>query len=271
MGDNAGVTTVAATSRPDVTCAAAVDAARAAAVEAAGDMVGEHLGVQAEGDRLVTHSFAALLPGYGGWRWAVTVARAPRSRHVTIDEVVLLPGRDALLAPPWVPWSDRLRPGDLGVGDLLPTSPDDDRLAPAYLQSDDPAVEEVSREAGLGRPRVMSRLGREETAERWYGGDGGPETAMARHAPAPCGTCGFFLPLAGSLSGVFGACGNEFAPRDGQVVSADHGCGAHSEALVETPVPDPSPTPAYDDSTLELESRPAGPDAGEDAESLGHS
>jgi hypothetical protein len=268
MGDNARVMTVAATSRPDVICAAAVEAARAAAAEAAGDAVGEYLGAQAEGDRLVTHSFGSLLTGYSGWRWAVTVARAPRSRHTTIDEVVLLPGGDALLAPPWVPWSDRLRPGDLGVGDLLPTSPDDDRLVPAYVLSDDPAVAEVALEVGLGRPRVMSRLGREETAERWFGGEGGPETAMARHAPAPCGTCGFFLPMAGSLRAVFGVCGNEFAPRDGQVVAIDHGCGAHSEALIEAPQPEPAPTPAYDDSTLEVETRPDGVD---DAESLGHS
>jgi hypothetical protein len=254
-----------------VICAAAIDAARAAAAEAVGDAVGEHLGVQGEGDRLVAHSFAALLPGYTGWRWAVTVTRSPRSRHVTIDEVVLLPGPAALLAPPWVPWSDRLRPGDLGVGDLLPTSPEDDRLVPAYLESDDPALDESAPAAGLGRPRVMSRLGREETADRWYGGAGGPETAMARHAPAPCGTCGFYLPLAGSLRVVFGVCGNEFAPRDGQVVAADHGCGAHSEALVESPQPEPSPAPAYDDATVELEPRPAIPEPGEDAESLGHS
>jgi hypothetical protein len=268
MGDNARVTTVVVTSRPDVICAAAVEAARAAAAEAAGDAVGDHLGVQAEGDRLVTHSFAALLPGYSGWRWAVTVTRSPRSRHVTIDEVVLLPGGDALLAPPWVPWSERLRPGDLGVGDLLPTAPDDDRLSPAYVLSDDPAVEEVAMEFGLGRKRVMSRLGREETADRWYGGEGGPATAMARHAPAPCATCGFFLPMAGSLRAVFGVCGNEFAPRDGQVVAIDHGCGAHSEALVESPQPEPAPVPAYDDSTLELEARA---ESAEDAESLGHS
>ena len=270
--------TTVATSRPDAICAAAVDLARAAAVDSGGDAVGEHLGVQGEGDRLVTHSFAALLPGYVGWRWAVTVARASRSRTATVDEVVLLPGVDALLPPPWVPWSERLRPGDLGVGDLLPTDPDDDRLVPAYVESGDPVVDEVAGELGLGRPRVMSRLGRDETADRWYGGDGGPDTQMARHAPARCGTCGFYLPLEGSLRAVFGLCGNEFAPRDGRVVSADHGCGAHSEALVEAPPAETAPVPAYDDAAIGMERRaPDAPgpgsagDNGEDAESLGHS
>src|SRR5204863_729030 len=123
--------TALSTARTDQVCAAATDLARVTAEEAAGGQVGDHLCVHAEGDRVVTHYFAATEPGYRGWRWAVAVARAPRSRQVTVDEVVLLPGPDALLAPPWLPWSERLRPGDLGVGDLLPTAPDDDRLAPA--------------------------------------------------------------------------------------------------------------------------------------------
>jgi hypothetical protein len=44
-------------------------------------------------------------------------------------------------------------------------------------------------------------------------------------------SCGFFVSLSGSLGRLFGACGNAFAPDDGRVVSADHGCGAHSEAM----------------------------------------
>ena len=143
-------TTTAVSSRPDATCAAAVELAAAAARAEAGDGAGEHLGVRAEGDRVVTHFFAATVPGYTGWRWAVTVARASRSRLVTVDEVVLLPGDGALLAPEWVPWSERLRPGDLGVGDLLPTAADDDRLVPAYLLSDDPAGGERRLRAGPG-------------------------------------------------------------------------------------------------------------------------
>jgi hypothetical protein len=279
MRENDAVTpTSTATSRADAICAAAVELARSTAVEAAGGEVGEHLGIDVEDDRVVTHSFAALAAGYRGWRWAVTVARAPRSRHVTVDEVVLLPGVGALLAPQWLPWSERLRPGDLGVGDLLPTAPDDDRLTPAYLLAGDPAADEAAHEAGLGRVRVMSRLGRMETAQRWYSGDGGPDAPIAQHAPARCGTCGFFLPVAGSLRAVFGVCGNEFAPRDGQVVSADHGCGAHSEALVEALPPAPASAPAYDDASLDVEEHAPRPPAAreaieaedaEDTESLG--
>jgi hypothetical protein len=237
-------TTTAA--RSDATLAAAVDVAEAAARAEGGDRVGEHLGSRADGERVLTHFFAATLPGYSGWRWAVTLARASRSRTVTVDEVVLLPGDDALLAPEWVPWSERLRPGDLGVGDLLPARTDDERLVPAYLLSDDPAVGSVAFELGLGRVRVMSRLGRDEATERWYAGDGGPDTAMAAHAPGRCGTCGFYLPIEGSLRAIFGVCGNAYSPRDGGVVSADAGCGAHSEAAVE-PAAAPAPPPTYDD------------------------
>jgi hypothetical protein len=134
-----------------------------------------------------------------------------------------------------VPWHERLLPGDLSPGDLLPSVADDPRLVPAYVASDDPAVEEVAFELGLGRARVMSREGRLDAAERWYAGEGGPDTPMSRQAPASCGTCGFLLPLAGSLQAGFGVCGNEISSTDGRVVSVEYGCGAHSEAAVVVP------------------------------------
>jgi hypothetical protein len=233
----------------DDVLAAAVDLARAAAVETAGDaqLVGEHLGASPEivpGDAevlgaLLTHTFASTLPGYVGWHWAVTLARVPGDDVVTVDEVVLLPGESALLAPAWVPWQERLRPGDLSVGDVLPSTEDDERLAPAYTVDDDSAEDPEGRvvafELGLGRERVMSADGRRDAVGRWTHGEFGPDSAMARHAPGPCATCGFYLPLAGSLRQSLGACGNAYAPADGRVVTADYGCGAHSQATL---VPD---------------------------------
>ncbi|GAB3217225.1 hypothetical protein GCM10027452_39920 [Micromonospora halotolerans] len=173
MGNNGPVTRPASARAPrlDQVCAAAVDVARAAITEVDPADVGDHLQAVAEGDRLVTHYFECRLAGYRGWRWAVTVTRVPRSRTVTICETVLLPGADALLAPGWLPWQERLKPGDLGPGDLLPTPTDDERLAPGYLLSDDPAVEETAWELGLGRARVMSREGRTDAAQRWYDDD----------------------------------------------------------------------------------------------------
>jgi hypothetical protein len=228
-------TTRRADAKPDATLAAAVEQAREVALEAGGDTVGEHLGVSSDGDRVVTHAFAASVPGYQGWHWAVTLARAPRAKLITVDDVVLLPGAAALLAPAWVPWSERLRPGDLSPGDLLPADPDDPRLVPAYAGDDDEQMDQVAFELGLGRVRVLSRDGRLDAAHRWYNGDNGPASAMARNAPAHCGTCGFYLPLAGSLQAGFGVCGNEISNTDAQVVSVEFGCGAHSEAVVDVP------------------------------------
>lgn len=218
---------------PDPTCAAAVELARAVAVEAGGTSVGDHLGAEFEDDLVVTHSFATTDPAYVGWRWVVTVTRADGSDEVTVDDVVLLPGGGALLAPAWVPWSERVQAGDLSPGDLLPPAVDDPRLVPSYTETEVELAADAFWELGLGRPRVLSWEGRVDTADRWYDGEHGPSAAMARQAPGQCLDCAFRLPLAGSLGALFGVCANAFAPADGNVVSLDHGCGAHSET---TPV-----------------------------------
>ncbi len=237
-----------------------LDSVGAEAVEAAregvlalvpAEDVGDHLGYQAEAGKVVTHFFACTRLGYRGWRWSVTVARAPRQKSVTVDEVVLLPGDDAVLAPEWVPYRERIRPGDLSPGDLLPTDDDDPRLAPAFTAADETVdrdtVKEVADELGLGRVRVLSVEGRELAAQRWYDGSHGPEAAIAQSAPAPCGTCAFLVKLSGPMGRLFGACANAFANDDGRVVSVDHGCGAHSEAqLSKRSLPVPLPEPALD-------------------------
>jgi hypothetical protein len=216
----------------DEAAVGAVDLARSAAEQVAGPgQVGEHLAVDADGDRTVTHLFECLDPAYAGWRWAVTVTRASRAKSVTVSETLLLPGPDSLLAPEWVPWRDRVRPGDVGVGDLLPAPADDERLVPtAVLEGDEGVLDWDDSAPALERPRALSAIGRDETALRWYSGDHGPRSPLAHAAPGPCLTCGFLVGLGGPLGRVFGVCANEFAPDDGRVVSFDHGCGAHSEA-----------------------------------------
>lgn len=263
-------------SAPDQACVAAVELAREAALELASPgEPGEHLGFEAEGDRIVTHYFACLDRAYRGWRWAVTVTRASRAKNVTVSEAVLLPGTGALLAPEWLPWSERLRPGDLGVGDLLPTPEDDDRLAPGFTESDDDVDRQQIFEYGLGRARVLSAIGRDRAARRWHSGEHGPHTPIAHAAPAQCSTCGFYWLLAGGLRQMFGVCTNEYAPDDGKVVAADHGCGAHSEAAVMPPTVEAT-SPILDDLGFDLiEEEAAGVEEGSVDESaiedLGHS
>lgn len=203
-----------------------------------GELVGEHLGFTAEGDRVGTHWFLSNAAGYPDWQWAVTVVRAARARTVTVDEVALVPGPSSLRPPAWVPWVERVAPGDLGPGDLLPSPPDDPRLEPGYTGADgDPEqVATVADELGLGRARVLSPIGRDDAADRWVGTGAGGDDPVARSAPAPCSTCGFLVSLAGPLHQAFGVCANAYSPRDAMVVAFDHGCGAHSDVgLVRVP------------------------------------
>ncbi|MGA8255614.1 MAG: DUF3027 domain-containing protein [Nocardioides sp.] len=225
--------------QPDTVAARAVEVARAALLEEVGESeVGAHVGVEAEveAERVVTHYFACDRPGYLGWRWAVTVVRAYRQKAVTVAEVVLLPGADSIVAPAWVPYRERLQPGDLSPGDLLPVDDDDARLVPTYSFGDDPLdadekaqIRTVAKDLGLGRVRTLSPEGRESAAQRWYDSDQGPDSPLAQAAPEPCWSCGFLLRIAGPLSDTFGVCANGDANDDGRVVAMLHGCGAHSE------------------------------------------
>ncbi|MFI7318901.1 DUF3027 domain-containing protein [Streptomyces venezuelae] len=296
---------------PDRLCAEAVGLARAAAEEAAAPgVVGEHVEVVVEGDRVVTHLFECKEFGYRGWRWAVTVARASRAKVVTLDETVLLPGPDALLAPEWVPWSERLRPGDMGPGDLLPTDAEDLRLEPGYSGEEEPppnsivsqemaelveaedaevtavapaelpvppargSIAAVAEELGMRRARVLSRYGLHVAADRWDEAYGA-KTPMAQAAPAACVSCGFLVRIGGSLGQAFGICGNEFGPADGHVVSLSYGCGGHSEAAVMPKPPRPAP-PVLDETRVDVLPLRPGADSGSvvaegPGEDLGHS
>jgi len=229
----------------------AVDAARAAIVEFSGEnTVGEYLGAGFEDPTSATHRFLAELPGYRGWQWAVVVAACPGAAQATISEVVLVPGPTALLAPKWVPWDERVRPGDLGPGDLLAPPTDDPRLVPGYMATGDPEIDDLAAEIGLGRRQVLSLWGRNDAAQRWHDGDYGPGSAMAKSTRRMCRDCGFYVPLGGALGVMFGVCANEYA-ADGHVVDAEYGCGAHSD----TPAPAGTGSPLYDpydDGVLDL-------------------
>ena len=239
-----------------LTSQAAVELAAQAAREIADPgTVGEHLGVHMDAERLATHYFASLAKAYPDWRWAVTVARAPRAKNATICETNLVPSTSSVLAPEWVPYADRLAPGDLGAGDVLPYKEDDPRLEAGFEATGNEDVDQIAFfELGLGRQRVLSAQGREEAAQRWYDGAHGPKSDVARKAPASCATCGYFLPMAGVLRQQFGVCANDWSPSDGKVVSLDHGCGAHSEVDMDAPEPhEHQDKPVLDELDVELE------------------
>lgn len=234
--------------------AGAVALARDAAAEVAGNSaVGEHAGIACEAENTATHYFASELAGYRGWQWACVLSEA--EARITIDEISLLPGPDALLAPEWVPWEDRLHAGDVGPGDVLPVAEDDERLAPGYELAGEGGDELVDDAAplGLGRERVLSRIGRVEAAERWEMGEHSPNSDIAKAAEHHCGSCGFLVPLAGSLGRMFGVCANEYS-ADAQVVHLEFGCGAHSSVRTDQAGPGQRAGTPFDDHAVDFES-----------------
>lgn len=243
---------------PDAVLAAALDVARQAAHELADAAdVGDHLGVVAESELVATHLFGCQRAGYAGWHWSVTITRAPDASDVTVNEAVLLPGDGAVVAPSWVPYKERLQPGDLSPGDLLPVEDEDPRLVPTYSFGDDALdpdakaqVRQVAQDLGLGRSRTLSTEGLDMAAERWWAGAGGPESPLAVSAPHSCWSCGFLVRISGHLADSFGVCANGNANDDGRVVTFDHGCGAHSEVkLARKQQPAPVPDHVFDTLT----------------------
>jgi hypothetical protein len=81
--------------------------------------VGDFVSETDEGDYVTSYRFATTLTGYPGWNWTVTVADLP-DEHPTVVESELLPADGALLAPDWIPWSERMddyRAAQLALGE----------------------------------------------------------------------------------------------------------------------------------------------------------
>ncbi|MCU1410117.1 MAG: hypothetical protein JWR04_824 [Rhodoglobus sp.] len=84
------------------------DLARGALLEITpASTVGPFVGTTDEGDGIVSVLFASAQAGYPDWKWTVSIAQVP-GEEPTVLEVELMPAEGALLAPDWVPWSDRL-------------------------------------------------------------------------------------------------------------------------------------------------------------------
>lgn len=201
----------------------AVDTARDALNEVGQDgEVGEHIGVTGLGGNVATHRFAAHVPGYNGWEWQAVVACADGSDWVTVNELALVPSAGALEAPEWVPYSQRLRPGDLGPGDILELAPDDERV------TEDSFSRHAITFPGRETKHYLTVKGLEDAERRWRTGEYGPNSEFAEQATLSCRSCAFYLPLGEPVGEHFGICANEYS-ADGRVVAASYGCGAHSD------------------------------------------
>lgn len=69
--------------------------------------VGDYIRTDEEEPGLRSYIFQSTLRGYVGWFWSVTIYQ-PEGQEPTISEVVMMPGTESLVAPNWVPWSERL-------------------------------------------------------------------------------------------------------------------------------------------------------------------
>lgn len=126
---------------------ASVDLARRALLEVtAPETVGSVVGHLVEGEHVLTLLFASDLSGYPGWRWSVTLSRVDADAEPTVLETELMPGETALLAPEWVPWSERLadyRAAQEAIAAAAGESadddadPDDDELGDGELDEDE--------------------------------------------------------------------------------------------------------------------------------------
>ncbi|MBU6347381.1 MAG: DUF3027 domain-containing protein [Actinomycetales bacterium] len=208
--------------------------------------------------QIALHTFECTAEAYPGWYWAVSVVALSGQDYATVSEINLLPGAEALVPPAWQPWADRVQAGDLGPGDILPPPENDARLAPGFtdiadLTDDLAGLHPTQWELGLGREQVLSEVGLAGAVSRWLAGQTGPRSAMAKAAPADCSTCGYLIPIGGSLGQAFGICGNEFGGADGKIVAMSFGCGAHSGVEVKLKPPVPIVELAVDDFADELE------------------
>lgn len=93
---------------PDAKLLDSVDTARAALLETEGEeAVGSFVRHRVDGPLALSLQFECLLDGYPGWLWTASLVRT-EGGEPTVLETELLAGEASLLAPPWVPWSERL-------------------------------------------------------------------------------------------------------------------------------------------------------------------
>ena len=154
-----------------------------------------------------------------------------------------------------MPYRERIQPGDLSPGDLLPVEEDDPRLVPTYSFGDDPLdtddkaqIRAVAQDLGLGRVRTLSPIGRDLAAQRWYDGDGGPNSPIAQAAPLSCDHLRLPGPAQRVRSGSCSACAPTATPTT-TAASSPSTTGAGRTPRCSSPrstSPCPCPDPVFD-------------------------
>jgi hypothetical protein len=112
--------------------------------------VGKFLGVVKEESNVVSYRFEAKVKGYEGWEWNVVVFEGRKPSPATVSEVVMLPGKNSIVAPPWLPWSERKAELDKSL--------EEDSAVPDLVVAEE--AEGDSEDAGQSPPRRKGLLKR---------------------------------------------------------------------------------------------------------------
>ena len=133
------------------------------------DGIGEVLAVEEVEPGVVDVRFACTTSAYAGWHWTVSTADLP-DQEPTVLEVELLPGDGALLAPPWVPWAERL-------AEWRRQHPDERHPGEVADEADEEGDEETDEDADLDEDDLAVDDGLDELDDADLEGEEGPEEA----------------------------------------------------------------------------------------------
>ena len=84
------------------------DLALQALIEVAEGSVGDFVDEKEIEKGAVDLRFSCTMRGYDGWNWVVTLTQPDKRKEAMVAEINLMAGENALLAPEWVPWAERL-------------------------------------------------------------------------------------------------------------------------------------------------------------------
>jgi hypothetical protein len=70
--------------------------------------IGEFIEAIHDEEFVTSYLFDSKLKGYHGWRWSVTLSQVDAKHAPTVSEILLMAGPESIVAPKWVPWSERL-------------------------------------------------------------------------------------------------------------------------------------------------------------------
>lgn len=122
--------------------------------------VGKFLGIAEEEANVVSYRFEVKLKGYEGWEWNVVVFEGKKPNPATVSEVVMLPGKDSIVAPDWLPWSERRAELDKSLAEESAVA---DLEVPEDAKSDsEDAGESPPRRKGLLK-RLVEKQDRKKT------------------------------------------------------------------------------------------------------------